>query len=258
MTQSQMLRFATGTPVLSAMLLALGCTQPASIRYEPAPPPPMQSLMPGLRIAPDRGLVEFDGTVAVDVHHPDTPDVYLELIVTGPNAREHEALVVTSVPPSMIHAALLAAGHEHGEPGRFFATPTGLMRQRPTGDELDVLLVTANGHGEEVSVPPEVWMRAEGGRPLMDVSGDGDTGFRWIFAGSRVRGMPVAGGERMVYDADGTGVIVGLTTFGSEVVALHDVISPDSAINEPLWLGDARTMPKVGQPVTVRIQPVMD
>ena len=71
----------------------------------------------------------------------------------------------------------------------------------------------------------------------------------WVFAGSRFvdRGQ----GER--YDADGTGVLIGLTTFGSEVLAYPALYAHDSEIEEPVWIADMDATPELNTPVTVRL-----
>jgi hypothetical protein len=51
-------------------------------------------------------------------------------------------------------------------------------------------------------------------------------------------------------------VLVGLTTFGSEVVAYPDLYSHDSAVEEPMWIADPERVPPFETPVTVRLTPV--
>ena len=52
-----------------------------------AEPAPMRPLLPGVLVG--EGVVEFRGVVCADLSHPQTPVVYLELLVTGPDSREH-------------------------------------------------------------------------------------------------------------------------------------------------------------------------
>ncbi len=194
-------------------------------------------LSPGLRIDRTRSLLEFDGVVSVDCHNPTTPDVYLELVACSPDTREHESLVVTAVPPSLIHAGLLALGFEPGRPGGVVATDAGIRREAPSGDPLSVELV-ADGR----SSPASSWITDVRTRREHPPGG-------WIFTGSRI---VERGGER-VYDADGTGTIIGLTTFGSETIAYSRPISPDSWVDDPLWIADAGAVPARGTPVIVRL-----
>ena len=72
----------------------------------------------------------------------------------------------------------------------------------------------------------------------------------WVFAGSRLREFR----GREVYDADGTGQLVGLHTFGSEVIAWTRVESPEAAVDAPQWLANNDLVPPIGTPVRVRIE----
>lgn len=237
----------------SAWLLA-GCAA------HPAPHPDrvdgralvLAELAPRLRVDRAARVVEFDGSVPIDVHHPETPDVYLELVVTGPDTREHEALVVTTVPASAIHTALLFVGAEAGEPGRVVATETGVRRVEPSGSPIEVVLVWEQA-GRRRAVRASDWIvSASGGRSIARTP-DWD-GF--VFSGSRM----LTHQGRPFYDADGTGVIVGLTTFGSETVAARRVLSPESAVDEPEWIASNR-LPERGTPMVVRLivgEPVSD
>ena len=92
-----------------ATVMMLGFVSPEN--SQPVEP---KELLPGIRVAD--GLVEFDGSVAIDAHHPDTPDVYLEMFITAPDSREHESRVVSKIRASNLHAGLLAAGLEPGSP----------------------------------------------------------------------------------------------------------------------------------------------
>ncbi|MEM7756348.1 MAG: YdjY domain-containing protein [Planctomycetota bacterium] len=200
-------------------------------------------LAPGLRIDPAARTVEYDGTVAVDTKNPDTPDVFLELIACTPDTREHESLVVSPVQPSLIHAALLAADFEPGAPGRIAVTTKGLERQPATGDRLTLELIWTDYRGREQSAAPHEWIRLESGE-LLDP-------FTWVFAGSRL--VERRGTE--VYDADGTGTVIGLTTFGAEVIAPTATVSPDSGTDTPMFLAENDAMPPAGTRVTVRLGP---
>jgi hypothetical protein len=53
------------------------------------------------------------------------------------------------------------------------------------------------------------------------------------------------------YVADMTGSIIGLVTFGDEVVGFARVM-PDSAdVSEPVWEVDPERVPPIGTPVTL-------
>jgi len=243
-----------GEPAAAAMddLDALAAAIAAEARIEPAAPAEsaraantpaaeveLETVFPGVRVDIDRGVVEFDGAVAVDVHDPDSPKVYLEVIVCAPDSKEHEALVVADVLASHVHAALLLAGFEPGSPARWLRGVDGLRPVRAEGEALSVEFVV---DGRAFS--PADWVRHE-------LEPERSLPPAWLFAGSRLRDRDGDGAEE--YDADGTGLIVGLHAFGSEVVAWAETAHPDSAVEEPVWLARNEAMPDRGEPVTVRL-----
>ncbi len=235
-------------PTIVALLALAG--QLAACRTAPDPAPDRATTLPpshaepagwitlaeGLRINREIHAVEFDATVAMDCHNPATPDVYLELIACAPDSREHESLVVTDVPPSLIHAALLAIGAEPGAPADL-ATSTP-----PSGDAVTVAFIE-NNTATPATIQINDWVTDA---PTRTRRPD----LRFVFAGSRDArpNAPIA------YDADGTGVIVGLATFGSEVIANADLINPSADIDEPIWIADPRAVPKFNTSVRVRLK----
>lgn len=210
----------------------------------------LENVFPHVRADVDAKVVEFDGRVPIVLTDADAPDVYLEVIVCTPDTKEHEALVVTPALPSHVHAALLLIGLEPGEPGSWTFVGEGLegewIAHDPTGDSVRVELIYTDEEGVEHAATPSAWVRhMVTHEPLPDEP--------FTFAGSKMidRGF---GGE--LYDADGTGVLIGLATFGSETVAWPRTFSPDSATDEPVWVANPATTPPVDTPVRVRLTPV--
>ncbi|MFT5423115.1 MAG: hypothetical protein ACI89L_000888 [Phycisphaerales bacterium] len=241
---------------VSALLLVgvlVGVLAPAVLLGGCAGSPPTFAwveLTPGLRVDVAQRVVEFDGEIAVDAHHEDSPTVWLELFVTGPDSREHESLVVTRVRPSLIHAAMLAAGFEPGEPGRVRVDRFGdVQRARATGEAVRVEFVLLEG-SRETAHDPARWA---GHVHTGEVLADHPAWRGFVFAGSR----EVQREGRAWYDADGTGVVVGLTTFGSEVIAPGLTLSPESGIDEAAWVALASEVPEQGEPVRVRVWGVL-
>jgi hypothetical protein len=213
------------------------------------PPAGLRELFPSIRADVAGGLIEFDGIVPINCHDAATPDVYLELIACTPDTREHESLVVTRARPSHLHAALLAIGVKPGEPGSWKVENKKLIALPPRGDALDVRVAYQIADGSEIERPICEWVIAAGTHSAFqprDASAP-----RWLFAGSLF--VKRRGGE--VYDADGSGTVIGLTTFGSEVVAWPDTISPEAEIDEPEWIADPKKVPAAGTAVIVRIRP---
>ncbi|MCC5822733.1 MAG: YdjY domain-containing protein [Phycisphaerales bacterium] len=205
---------------------------------DPATPPDIRELLPGVRVG--EGFVEFRGTVCADLSHPQTPVVYLELLVTGPDSREHESLVVSGVKPSNLHAGLLAAGLE---PGRPVAWRGAKVAHSAEGERVRVEAAMLDDDGEPGAfVDLASWaINKETERRLTEAEGWG-----LVFAGSMLD-------EQQGYAADMTGTIIGLTDFGTEVIAAAWDLSPHSAIDEPVWIVDKDRVPAFGTPVVVRI-----
>ncbi len=203
-------------------------------------------VFPHVRVDAEAGWVEIAGTVPILVDDLEAPDVYLEVIVCTPDSKEHESLVVTPARPSHVHAALLMLGLEPGRPGHWTWDGDGrdavLRGHDPTGDRVKIALHWTDAAGVERSADPAEWIRHHG-------TGERPPAQAFVFAGSRLLDR---GFGREMYDADGTGVLVGLATFGSEVVAWPTTISPDSGVEEPVWVADPNTTPALGTAVRVR------
>lgn len=244
---------------------ATGAAQPATAAIPapatelPAPTPPpstapgLRTLFPHVRADLAARTVEFDGTVPIDCHNPKTPNVYLEVVACIPDTKEHETLVVTPARPSHIHAALLAAGFQPGAPATWSWDEKKLISTPPTGDSVEVSIAYRDKDGREIESPATDWIvSADSGAPFAPAPASAAAP-RWVFAGSVL--TPRQG--QHVYEADGSGVLIGLTTFGSETIAWHRVISPDAEITEPEWIADARKVPPVNTAVVVRIRPAL-
>lgn len=199
-------------------------------------------MLPGLWVAD--GIVEFEGTVAMDCHHPQTPDVYLEMLITGPDSREHESLVVSDIVPSNFHAALLAAGFESGSTVQM--SDTG-KRASATGESLVVKIMQIAE--QELDRENANWIalsdwveHVEDESRLINDPGWGGL----VFAGSLLD-------SKEQYLADRDGALVSLTPFGNEVISPTWILSPDAAVDEPVWIADRDLVPDIGTPLRIRI-----
>lgn len=172
---------------------------------------------------------------------------YLECIAVTPmSGKDHEALMVTSVRPSTIHAALLALGLEPGAPGGVIWDGQDAVATPATGDSVSITYRTAD--------------QPAPGTPISDYIIHADTGEafdeqalgevpQWVFAGSLIE-------NRSDYVADRDGLAIGLHTFGTELIALRLAISPDSFIHPPEWIAHPERTPEFGTDVTIRISAV--
>lgn len=238
---------ALSTPLLVCFLafLGIGCTFGCAQTFDPRAAHTaldLREVFPCVRADANARVVEFDADVAINCHHPKTPKVYLELVACTPDTREHESLVVTRALPSHIHAALLLAGLEPGAPGRVFFEGREPRKTAPTGPRVYIEFVWRHPDGREQASAPEAWIVNARDGTRFEPGG-------WVFSGSRI--VPWQG--RDFYDADGTGTIIGLTTFGSETISPARVLSPESSIDDPEWIADVARVPTMGTPVRVRI-----
>jgi hypothetical protein len=226
----------------------------------PAPPPPptpdiphptLKEIFPHIRLDAAKHLVEIDGSVPIDAHNEKTPRVYLEVCVCIPDTKEHETLVVTKAKPSNVHAALLLAGLKPGKPGEWDWSGPALKAIPPTGDAVEVTL-SYQKDGKDLEAPITDWVIDAGTHKTMTQTRQGtlEQPDHFVFAGSTI--FKRQGREGYTADIDGT--LVGLTTFGGETVAWTAMYNPDSGVETPHWIADAKSVPEVGTAVVVRIR----
>lgn len=236
-------RRSTAWVILAALgVMLVGCAPRQGMQTGAAHQPEWREIFPHVRMDAARRMIEIDGTVPIRLDDPEAPIVYLELIACIPNTREHEVLVVTPALPSHVHAALLTLGLTPGVPAEWRLEGGRLIAIPPRGDAVRVELIYDRAEGSAITARPEEWIL------------DRRTGLRpepvdWVFAGSMESRRP--GGPR--YAADGEGAVIGLCTFGSEVLAYPRVVSPEASIDAPQWIADAATVPPMNTKVRIRL-----
>jgi len=261
--------------MIRAALLILICASPARAQFAMRPPAiclcptgaatGLRDLFPGVRADLRAKAVEFDARITpMLVKDERAPLFFLEVLACSPDTREHETFIVSTAKPSHIHAALLAIGLKPGAPGGWSFKDGRLTPFQPAGDRLNLRFAFNDKVGREVEADPLDWIVnargssrfADAERKIAKESNQPPPG--WVFAGSKfVKRRPPGdepGHEREVYDADGSGTIIGLTTFGSEVIAWSRVISPDANIQEPEWVADFTKTPPAETKIVVRIR----
>ena len=216
---------------------------------EVAPVDPTRTLFPHVRINTQEKWLELDGIVPITVNDPDAPTVYLEQGVCGrespeiPAGKEHESLVATNAKGSHIHAGLLLLGLEPGQPVRWSTEEDGSIKaHEPQGPPVRVEFRWSDADGTEKTATPQDWIRHETSRERFP---DG----RWLFAGS----LFVDYGAGEVYDADRSGTLVGLSSFGTEVLSWGTAIHHEAGIATPVWTANNDTVPVFNTPVRVRL-----
>ncbi len=180
-----------------------------------------------------RGLIRVPGVVALR-------EGWLEQAVCQQGTRDHEALITVSMPPSSIHAALLLAGLEPGRPGHWRVRDDGSLELvPPTGEAVLIEVEWVDVAGITQCGPLSAWIRTEG------AAAPGS----FVFAGSVMRNRAVA-----PYVADQSGSVVGLVTFGDELIASVAVVPDRADVAEPSLKAWTERMPPEGTPVTVVIR----
>lgn len=194
--------------------------------------------------APDDSRVEVAGLTCLD-------SGWLEQIACAPATREHESLIVLNANPSQIHAALLMAGFEPGKPGRWKYENDKFSVVKPTGARLEILVRYSDRTGKTVEHSIARWIR----QPETPKAEAKDFPHEaWVFGGSVIEKNTPDMGPGEHYVADMTGSIIGLVTFGDEVIGFSEVRSDQDSVQEPTWEANPEMMPEVGTPVTIVIR----
>jgi len=233
---------------------------------------------PYLTVHVKEKYIDIEGVIGIN-------DGYLEQVACTPGTRGYESLVIAFARPSHIHAALLLLGLEPGKPGHWEAVaadadhPKGSYRVvGPVGDKVKVTVLyrktakAIDGDSEkkveeDEGVNKKVAKDNEGEEPqgemvevpVRDWIVDIRTGKRfpeglWVFGGSRMK-KDFTDTER--YVADLSGSIVGLVTFGDEVLGWNEVWPDEEAVLEPEWVCNTKVMPAWNTKVVLRLRAVV-
>lgn len=216
----------------AVLVIALGVICPGCQRQ-----PTLIRPFEGISINRDQPAVEIEAWACLEAG-------WLEQIACSPHTREHESLLVVQARPSDIHAALLLAGFEPGKPGSWTERDGEVQFTPPTGDPLVVFVRYLDIEGGIVEEPIRMWIEDEQGR----VAPPTET---WVFTGSIMATNPrwMDPGEH--YVADITGSIVGLVTFGDEVVGFRQVLADRVDVQPPQWKVRCSHVPPLGTPATM-------
>ena len=179
----------------------------------------------------DAGVVSLPGWIELQ-------EGWLEVGVCRQGTRDHETVVATTCRPSVVHAAMLLAGFEPGSPAWYRADGSS---GPASGDPVEVEIHIEEPTGSNRILPLSA--------AIDDARGASD--LRWVFAGSSFRPNPPRMGPGEYYTADYAGTIVGLTTFGDEVVAAVEVRSPEIGIDPAVWKIRPGVLPPPGSRVSL-------
>jgi hypothetical protein len=221
-------------------------TDAPTVHEQPSSRPDPQSASKTISPFPDITLrLESERATRVEIRAwTCTPEYPLEQIACSPATREHESLMVVTAKPSQIHAALLMAGFAPGTPGRWTYDNNTIGTIAPTGDQVDVLVRHADKQGRIVEHPIGDWIRDIEGKAAFPKQ-------PWVFGGSVIAKNTARMGPGQHYVADMSGSIIGLVTFGDEVLGFSSVISDQADVQAAEWEAKTDEMPPVGAQVTL-------
>ena len=244
--------------LVALALLGSSCAAPAIL---PKPQVPIDSVPAqqeaALRLGPDIRVDRRKSEVIIRSQIA-SRNGFLEQLVCKAGTREHESLLAVEAAPKMIHAALLAAGFTAGSPGSWSELPPDaagnpvLAFQPPTGSAVELFVRwESDGHINERALCE--WVRGS-------VSGAAQSEpaqfpcNRFVFAGSHIRPNPKSLGPGEHYVADYTGSVVGLVTFGDEVIAFEEVIPDRVDVAPAMWESWTDRIPVEGTPIELVIR----
>ncbi|MDZ4754824.1 MAG: YdjY domain-containing protein [Phycisphaerae bacterium] len=223
--------------------MAAGCAS------RPAPEsvaPPVQAVSQPVIHLP--GGIEVDRTNG-EVRVPAATGItvgWLEQVACVAGTRDHESLVTVECKPSDVHAALLLLGLEPGAPGRWRYDQESVQVVPPRGPAIEVRIRYLLRSVEGAAIAHEVhvleWIRGIDGRSFPA---------SWVFAGSAIAPNPKSLGPGEHYVADYSGSLVGLVTFGDEVIAATAVIPDLIEFETANWEAFSERMPPEGTPATL-------
>ncbi len=232
--------------ILAAGLVSIASGEPPAPSAGDPPPdaPQPKEVFPGVLLDEQTKIIELPGKIPIINKPADGTVVFLEQLVCTPDTKEHEVLVVVQAKPSHVHAALLLLGLEPGKPAEWKLEGDKLVPVQPTGPELEIEFIYKDEHGAEHTATPSDWV-------INFKNRQEHLPQRFpVFAGSAMRKVS---NNRERYYADSEGTLIGLATFGTEVIAWPDVFSHESSQHEPEWIASP-DMPPLDTPVTVRIK----
>ena len=219
-----------------ALLALVGCETTSK-----APPSVMREAFPGIRVDAASRIVELDAKTCLK-------EGWLEQVACSPRSREHESLMVVGARPMHIHQALLMAGFTNGAPGYWTYEDDTYREVAPRGDAVSVHVRYVGADGVETTVPVARWIRDHNGKREFP-------GSTWIFGGSRFEPNPPDGEPGEYYVADYTGSLIGIVTFGDEVLGFADVIADQTDVTPAEWEANPDTMPEPDTEVVIVIRP---
>jgi hypothetical protein len=201
---------------------------------EQAPAEPGKLQLPGIKVDLKKKMVDVDAKVVLR-------EGMLELVACTPDTKEHEAILSLGAKAQHIHLSLLLLGAKPGRPTPWVQLEDNtLKRLLPQGDKVRVSLVFEED-GQEADVPIS--------RFIVNSKGKHTASSEFLFAGSVLTKLEDG---RMIYEADQSGNVISLVSFGDEML-----VTPDPAMNDYSTLdyfADPQNIPTEGTKVRLRLR----
>jgi len=169
---------------------------------------------------------------------------WLEVFACVAGTRDHEAALVLNAKPSTIHAALLMLGLEPGSPATYDAKMG--IETPPAGPRVAISVEW---------IIDESTLRSRSAGELLATDRDLPDPI-FVFAGSIIAPNAESMGPGEHYVADFTGTVVGLATFGEELIASRAVHSHELGVEPAAWKLKPGMLPEVGSKVTLVLKPI--
>ena len=164
------------------------------------------------------------------------PQGQLEFLLCLEGTKDYEAMLTTKVPPSAVHAALLALNLMPGKPARWQAPPGKPPAfMPPTGANLEVSFRYNDKDGKARQAPAAQWLLAGQKKKTPDLA-------HFVFDGSDIL-------DDGRYWADVEGGIISLANFASSVIDVPFQSTDKNAFLE--FVADGGKVPPAGTAVQV-------
>jgi hypothetical protein len=160
----------------------------------------------------------------------------LEFLVTN-RGREYEAIAVSDVKPSLVHAGLLALGAVPGKPAKVYP-----KFEPPSGTEIEIDVYWKDKAGKLQHARAQDWIRNTKTKKTLDMN--------WVFGGSGFQVDETTGKRTYLADA---GDFVSVANV--PIATLDLPTRSASALEDRQFEAIADRMPPKGTPVTIVLMP---
>lgn len=163
----------------------------------------------------------------------------LEHLLCKMMTKEHEAILTADIDASKIHATLIAAGAEPGNPVIY--QPQYKMAR---GTQIKIFVQYKDKQGQIITEPAQKWIRHGNTKKELE--------YDWVFAGSQLRKDEFNPNGAPFYAAN-NGDVICISNFDTSLLDLPVAEMDDQKINFEAFTD---RIPPLNTPVTVILEPV--